>query len=133
MSDIQQDLENALSRLLAGIPTNPELKRRLAEGSLRLSISTVAMEAGRSRTLIGYEHCAYPHIRHEILRAVEDGPRAARSRGLLKRAVTRIKELEERLAAISTINASLHVEIAKLRGEISAKRLRAVTPTHDQK
>src|SRR5258708_2941611 len=60
------DLKRALARLINGNPTNPDLCRLVAEGRLRVSYSSVAKEAGRSRTLIAHKNCTYPEVRKAI-------------------------------------------------------------------
>lgn len=64
---IEQELLAALDRLKAGKPKNKDLLALVKEGKLRISVSTVAQEAGRSRTLIGHAKCQYPHVRDKIL------------------------------------------------------------------
>jgi hypothetical protein len=65
---VERDLSEALQRLKVGTPTNPDLVRKSRRGVLRINPTTVAKEAGHSRTLISHERCAYPDIRAEILR-----------------------------------------------------------------
>lgn len=64
---IEQDLLAALDRLKAGKPKNKDLLVLAKQGKLRISVSTVALEAGRSRTLIGHAKCQYPHVRDKVL------------------------------------------------------------------
>ena len=64
---IERDILEALARLVAGKPTNPELKRLAARGRLSVNVSRVAKEAGRSRTLIAHEGCRYPAVRLRVL------------------------------------------------------------------
>lgn len=66
-SAIEKDFLDALERVAGGRPNNVTLKRLAARGRLRVSVSTVAKEAGHSRTLIAYEQCRYPAIRLQIL------------------------------------------------------------------
>lgn len=68
-ADAGRDLADALSRLLAGAPRDPRLREDAARGRLRISVSSVAKEARRSRALIGSKNCAYPQIRNEVLAA----------------------------------------------------------------
>lgn len=69
--DPGQDFEHALLRLQRGDPRHPDLRKAKREGRLRISIAAVALEAGRSRTLIGKKECAYPQVRRDVLAAVE--------------------------------------------------------------
>lgn len=63
----ERDLSEALERLERGAPRNQRLKALAAKGALRITVSSVALEAGRSRTLIGTTDCPYPEIRNRIL------------------------------------------------------------------
>lgn len=62
-----QDLSQALNRLLDGAPKNQQLKMLAREKKLKINIKSVALEAKRSRTLIGSEDCRFPDIRARIL------------------------------------------------------------------
>lgn len=65
--DMAADFIAAHERLIAGKPRVKELKARAAAGNLKVNISTVALEAGHSRTLIALEDCRFPVIRARIL------------------------------------------------------------------
>lgn len=64
---VEQTLLDALDRLKSGKPNNPDLVKRAKRGTLKISVATVAQEAGRSRTLISHDKCAYPAVRTAIL------------------------------------------------------------------
>ncbi|WP_087129132.1 hypothetical protein [Caballeronia concitans] len=66
-SRVEQDLVDAFERLKNGTPKDPRLAKKAKIGGLRINPSTVAQEAGCSRTLIGLEDCRYPTIRKSIL------------------------------------------------------------------
>jgi hypothetical protein len=63
---IESDFRAALGRIRKNKPENPVLAARAAKGKLKLSPTTLAMEARRSRTLIGFDGCAYQNIRDEL-------------------------------------------------------------------
>lgn len=63
---IEKEFLDALDRLRNGRPTHPELVTAVAQRRLRINVSTVAKEAGRSRTLIASKNCRYPAVRREI-------------------------------------------------------------------
>lgn len=63
---IEQDLLDALQRLVEGKPTQKTLRTKAKEGKLKVNPSTVALEAGRSRTLIALEDCRYPYVRQAV-------------------------------------------------------------------
>lgn len=74
LDPIEQDFRDALSRLQKGEPKNRELKKDLDHGVLKINFSSVAMEAGRSRTLIALEKCCrYPATRELIKQAKAGG------------------------------------------------------------
>ena len=75
---IELDFLSALERLTQGTPKHRDLKKAAAAGRLKVNISSVAKEAGRSRTLIGIEACRYPHVRAQVLGYIPT-PRAART------------------------------------------------------
>lgn len=65
---IEQDFLDAIERLKAGRPQNPELREKLNKGKVvKINIATVAQEAGRARGLIGRENCRYPEVRQLVL------------------------------------------------------------------
>ena len=63
-------LLTALRRLQEGNPSHPALIAANAQGKLKISFSSVATEAGVSRSLIGYDGCAYMEIRTLIAEAI---------------------------------------------------------------
>jgi hypothetical protein len=63
---VEKDLLDALERLKMGTPKNTDLAKKARAGKLRINPTTVAREAGCSRTLIGHENCIYPKIRNQI-------------------------------------------------------------------
>lgn len=69
LAAVERAFSDAIDRLIAGIPQHSKLKRLAAEGRLRINPTTVALEAGRSRTMIALENCRLPEIRNRILAA----------------------------------------------------------------
>ncbi|WP_341905507.1 hypothetical protein [Polaromonas sp. YR568] len=65
--NVAQDFDDAIERLVLGNPLNAELKQRALEGKLKINASTVAQEAGHSRTLIALNACKFPLVREKIL------------------------------------------------------------------
>lgn len=72
---IEQDFLDALQRLVEGKPTHKTLKAKAKEGRLKVNSSNVALEAGRSRTLIALEDCRYPKVR-EAVKLAQRGKKA---------------------------------------------------------
>lgn len=66
VDQIEQDFLDAISRLREGKPRHKLLKGRSQRGKLKVNPSTVALEAGHSRTLIGKITCRYPRVRLKI-------------------------------------------------------------------
>jgi len=67
---IEQDFLAAIGRLSDGEPQNKKLKTRKAKGTLKINFSSVALEAGRSRTLIALaDGCRYPRVRELVKQA----------------------------------------------------------------
>ncbi|MGO7530831.1 hypothetical protein [Rhizobium leguminosarum] len=61
--NVEDDFLQAYYRLSAGAPLNDELRTRAAEGKfLRINQSTVALEAGHSRTMIAQRAPGYERI-----------------------------------------------------------------------
>ena len=75
IDQIEQDFLTALDRLQEGKPTNKTLKASKVKGILKITTSNVALEAGRSRTLIAMEHCRYPRVR-EMIKLAKGGKTA---------------------------------------------------------
>lgn len=73
-SETKQAFLLALARLQRGNPEHPRLRESSSNGKLRITIATVAEEAGHSRTLIGHENCRYPETRITILDAIKNPP-----------------------------------------------------------
>ncbi|PDS57765.1 hypothetical protein CO663_16935 [Rhizobium anhuiense] len=61
--DTEADFLAAHRRLSLGAPYNDELRQRAALGTLEINLSTLAKEAGHSRTLIGTRDTKYPRVR----------------------------------------------------------------------
>ncbi|WP_193175409.1 hypothetical protein [Oricola nitratireducens] len=68
-TNTRADFEHALERLRAGTPENLDLQSFASRGTLRISLTTVAVEAGHSRTLISGKGCQFPDIRDAVLDA----------------------------------------------------------------
>lgn len=67
VSRIRRDFLAAIERLVANSPHNPELVKARKNGNLKINFSSVALEAGHSRTNIGMEKCRLPDVRQRVL------------------------------------------------------------------
>lgn len=126
MADARSDLEAAFARLVIGEPVTPKLRVAVEAGRLRINIATVALEAGRSRTLIGHDNCPFPDLRRRILEMKEEGPTARQARQALKVANRRISELTQQLAERDSIQAALVLDRERMKLEAEAAQPRLV-------
>jgi hypothetical protein len=121
---IERDFLDAIQRLQDGTPKHKKLRAQKAKGTLKINISTVAMEAGRARTLIALEQgCRYPRVR-ELVKHAKNGKAAL---------PTTLTELVDRLrvdkAELATqvkkyqAEAAVHFQ-ARVKAEEAAKRER---------
>lgn len=98
VDSIERDFLDALTRLQIGQPTARALKVKHKKGLLKITISSVATEAARSRTLIGMDRCRYPRVRAMILREKSGEPSEPRTfTETTKKLRARIVELQVQL------------------------------------
>lgn len=127
--DAGQDLRSALNRLRAEAPSHPDLKRAKKQGRLRINISTVAKEAGRSRTLIGTAGCAYPEIRADVLAASKVDaatPRRTESRPDAQKTIATLREENRLLRHEKAILATRIVDALNVARALERKAADAV-------
>ena len=129
---IERDFNDALDRLLAGTPRNSKLRKLAAEGRLNINPTTVAAEAGRSRTLIALEDCRLPSVRSRIQSSTRElevaAPRTAVE--VITRLRERVIQLQRELAA--SIEAQAQHFLARERAEREAAQWRgALRREHD--
>lgn len=108
---VETELEAALQRVLSGTPQTPRLARLAEKGKLGVSYAVIAEEAGRSRTLIGYDGCRYQAFRNKVKAILERGPRATDLARSLEAARKRIRDLEAQICIKDSIQASLLLEL----------------------
>lgn len=96
--NVETRLRQAIWNIERGTPTAPELQAAALAGRLRVSVTTVAKEAGVSRTLIGHDECPYPDVRSDVL----------------KHKVSKVAELERRVL-------ELQGEVKELRRLLAAR------------
>jgi hypothetical protein len=129
----ERRLQKAIERITANKPKHPKLKKRVAQGTLRLNVSSVALEAGVSRTLIGHQGCAYQNVRDTIVnsRPERGAPTTkndviARLRADLGKAKLHEKQLISKMGATLRRMASLEAtalrEIRRSGREIKRRR-----------
>ncbi|WP_034295256.1 hypothetical protein [Herbaspirillum sp. RV1423] len=128
---IERDFLAAIERLTNDEPLNKTLKIRKAKGTLKINFSSVALEAGRARTLIALANgCRYPRVRELIKQA------AAGKTGLPtthSELITRLRldkaELQEQVKkykaeALAHFTARVKAEDETIREREIAARLR---------
>lgn len=121
---VEKDFDEAIDRLEKTKPKTSELKRLAMEGRLRISFSTVAKEAGHSRTLIAHAKCQYQTQRARVLQLMHPGevavPRTARE--VISRLRQDVAELKAKLRAALDGQASYF--LGRQRAEREADRWR---------
>ena len=70
--EIEQHFMDAFARLQAGKPKDKILQTAAKLGTLRITVTSVAKEAGHSRTLIGHKGCKYPNVRDRVMALKRD-------------------------------------------------------------
>lgn len=119
---IEQDFLEALQRLVEGKPLNKTLKASAKAGKLKINVVSVALEAGRSRTLIALEDCRYPKVREAVKLA----------QGGKKSLPTTYTQLIENLRAdLSTVKAERHLLQIKMADHVLARRKAEVNSKRD--
>ena len=119
---IEQDFLEALQRLAGGKPLNKTLKASAKAGKLKINAVSVALEAGRSRTLIALENCRYPKVREAVKLA----------QGGKKSLPTTYTQLIENLRAdLATVKAEKRLLETKMADHVLARRKAEVNSKRD--
>lgn len=119
---IEQDFLEALQRLVEGKPQNKTLKASAKAGKLKINVVSVALEAGRSRTLIALEDCRYPKVREAVKLA----------QGGKKSLPTTYTQLIENLRAdLATVKAEKRLLETTMADHLLARRKAEVNSKRD--
>lgn len=105
------DLREALQRLQSGTPKNKELRAAQKLGRLKINFSSVAKEAGRSRTLIALENCRFPATRELIQQVIEGRSSSPRTSAQLISALRRDLAEERTLKRNALEQAQSHFKL----------------------
>lgn len=118
---MEEHLINAWQRIKAGHPESPRLLELAKKGRLKASPTSVAEEAGVSRTLIGFENCRYAAVRRKILgeKLPVRAPTDMRSINSELRQLN--KSLEQRLKVSLSAQAAMLNRMRKLELEYNDK------------
>lgn len=146
LDEIERDFIDALNRLKDGKPKNKKNRAVLEKkGVVRINASTVALEAGRSRTYIGMDSCRYPRVRSLVEAAKEQkGSLPTTHTELINRLRADKVELTRRLklyqaevthhflarTAAERDAANARAELARVKKNIvDRERIRPIAPT----
>lgn len=119
--ETEQAFMRALRRLISGNPRHDQNVKLAKCGRLRVTVATVAREAGRSRTLIGSDGCRYPKVREAVLAAMDGRNESEKSRPSAADLVNSLREdkavLENHVKVLATRlhDAFLHTQEMKKR------------------
>ncbi|ERL03067.1 hypothetical protein O999_04915 [Pseudomonas putida LF54] len=120
---VRQDYLKALQRLIEGTPLAKQNVAKASIGKLKVTISAVAVEAGRSRSLISREGGKYSDVREHILNYMAGKSHAGKNRKFeidtLKSQVSKLK-VELKLA----LEAQAVLVIERMRAEREADKWR---------
>lgn len=125
ISGTEKKLLDALKRIQHG-------RTRIVESSRKLSIASVAEEAGMSRATI---HNSYPRVAEEIRTALGQGHREKIVKGLeaqremrdiIKALRIEINGLKAMKVKLVSINESLEAELRMLRAIVDSKNVKAL-------
>ncbi|MBP2446474.1 hypothetical protein [Rhizobium leguminosarum] len=133
------DYLRAINRIKSGNVTHPDLIKLAARGKLKLNITAVAKEAGRSRTAIATEDSPYPNVRNAILPGESAQPGHPQNQSattgttvqfhLLKsRADVRTKKQIIQVLGTQLVAAEKLIGELKLKLERSEERLERLSP-----
>lgn len=109
MSRIEEDFRKALERLEKGNPTNPQLLQLMRAGRLRISIASVAKEAGHSRRLV----YSYKELIEAIRR--RQRPSGKSSKAIISDLRSQLAERTSQRDQAITVTASLMVLVDRLK------------------
>lgn len=125
MDRIGNDFMQALERLRAGNPRDPLLRARLQKrGVLPINVSTVAKEAGHSRTLIGHRACKYAEVRSLVLAASRTKPNEKSYEKKIRQLQQERDALREQLALSRSVQAAVIRRCVVLETELDRERAR---------
>lgn len=121
---IEQNFIDALKRLMTNKPKNKELLALSRSGTLNVTVTTVAKEAGHSRTLIGHKTCKYPNVRDFIVSLRNDPENPTRMQDVVRRKQQDAARLRRELQVSQTVAATLLARVQRLQEEVGRlKRL----------
>lgn len=118
---VEQDFLAAFERLKNGRPNHPRLVELGKRGCLRVNVSTVALEAGRSRTLIGTDTCRYLTVRRLIQQEGVQGPARITQESVINSLRERIADLRGKLQQARSLLAAQRITIEAMSSSAAAR------------
>jgi hypothetical protein len=119
-SPIEREFLEALQRIQSGTPKDRDLAKKAKAGTLKISVTSVAKEAGRSRTLIGHDECRYSRVRQRVIVAMKPVVEPRTAQDVIKRLREDNADLRAQLILARSQNAALIRRMVAL--ETAAKR-----------
>lgn len=120
--EIEQHFMDAFVRLQAGKPKDKSLQTAAKRGTLRITVTSVAKEAGHSRTLIGHKRCKYPNVRDRVMALRSDPDTPTRMQDIVTKRREEAVKLRRQLALAQTQNATLLARIQVLSDELNMQK-----------
>jgi transcriptional regulator with XRE-family HTH domain len=118
---MEQRFFDALERVRNGTPTVDRLFKLALARKLKVNITTVALEAGLSRTLIGHDKCAYPKVRNAVIGDREPIETPTNMRSINAELRKENKRLENQLCIAIAHQAALLNRMHKMANEFQDK------------
>lgn len=111
---MEEMLLKCLKRLKEGKPNHPELASLAKLKKLKANATTLAKEAGVSRTLFSYDGCAYPKVRAELLQLKNPATGRRDMRVINADLRNQVAQLKQEKNALRTENAALIIRMATM-------------------
>lgn len=122
INSTERDFQDALNRLISGKPRNQKLKLLAARRRLKVTIANVALEANKSRTLIGQINCSYPEIRARILELRPPRTQVKTQEDIIRDLRTENKELRQDKAMLATQLADAVSTVWRLKKQLEFQK-----------
>lgn len=119
-------LKQALARLEVGRPSHHDNIAAASRGRLRITFTSVAREAGVSRTLIAHEGCRYPGVRARIIEITQKNSTVSRSGVTSAELIRNLRhenaELKRHMRVLATRLNDAAVKVMMIEKKLGPKR-----------
>lgn len=123
---VRRDFFDALERISSGNVINSDLRKLLDQGKLKVNVSNVAKEAGRSRTLIAQKGTKYSDIREAIIGAskAKGHQREPMGEAKAKNEATKqeLRRLKQQVHLLASENAALQERVRIAEKTVNARQ-----------